>query len=142
MTTSAMDTLSPLQRSENMRRIKAKGMKPEMQVRRLVHSLGYRYRLHVSALPGKPDLVFTSRKKIILVHGCFWHQHASKRCPITRVPKSREEYWFPKLSGNVNRDRRQINALRNMGWAVLIVWECQLRNLNQVSKRIIRFLEQ
>jgi DNA mismatch endonuclease (patch repair protein) len=136
-----MDTLPPDRRSENMRHIRSKDMKPEMALRRFVHSMGYRYRLHVATLPGKPDLVFASRQKIILVHGCFWHQHQSIRCPIVRMPKSNKGYWGPKLERNVSRDNEQIRALRRMGWSVLVVWECQLRNLKAVSAGIVCFLE-
>ena len=98
------DTISSERRSKNMAHIKSKDMKPEMAVRRLIHSMGYRYRLHYKHLPGKPDLVFPSRKKVIFVHGCFWHQHDCKLCPIVRKPKSNTDYWLSKLEKNIQRD--------------------------------------
>lgn len=117
-------------------------MKPEMIVRRLVHSLGFRYRLHNKKLPGKPDLVFKSRKKIIFVHGCFWHQHDDPACLDGRLPKSRPEYWIPKLSKNRERDQRNIGALRESGWSVLVVWECETRDLPALQQKLLGFLSQ
>src|SRR5258705_721595 len=116
-----MDKLKPHERSENMRRIRSKGMKPELEVRKLVHGLGYRYRLHVETLPGKPDLVFTSRRKIIQVHGCFWHQHTA--CIDGHFPKSRTDYWEPKLSRNLKRDHENEDRLRLLGWKTMTIWE-------------------
>lgn len=98
------DTLSPQERSERMGRVRNKDTKPEMVVRRLTHSLGYRYRLHGRKLPGRPDMVFAGRKKVIFVHGCFWHRHDEQNCPLTRWPKSRLEFWVPKLEKNKQRD--------------------------------------
>src|SRR5436853_1617813 len=118
------DKLSPEHRSENMRRIKSKGMKPEMLVRRMVHSMGYRYRLHKKDLPGKPDLVFGQRKKAIFVHGCFWHGHDAESCPDRRTPKSNVSYWSPKLARNRERDAEHVQALESAGWKVLTIWEC------------------
>lgn len=106
-------------------------------VRRLVHSLGYRYRLHVQALPGTPDLVFPRLRKIINVSGCFWHMHACGRC---RVPSSRRDYWIAKLTRNKERDHRNRRALRRLGWDVLTIWECQTRNADRLSKTIKRYL--
>ncbi len=117
------DTISRGRRSENMRRIKSKGMKPEVAVRRLVYGLGYRYRLHCKSLPGKPDLVFRARKKIIEVRGCFWHRH--KGCIDSHIPKSRKSYWVSKLCRNVARDRANLQELKNFGWRVMIIWECE-----------------
>lgn len=134
------DTISKECRSENMRRIKAKGMKPEMAVRRLVHGMGYRYRLHKKDLPGKPDLVFQSQKKTIFVHGCFWHQHDAGSCKITRKPKSNKGYWLAKLKRNVQRDKENQAALKAAGWRVLTVWECQTNNSNVLSERLADFL--
>ncbi len=106
-----MDTLTPEQRSERMSRVRNKDTKPEMRVRRLVHALGYRYRLHDSRLPGRPDLVFKSRHKVIFVHGCFWHRH--DRCELCRMPKSRLQFWKPKLKANRERDLfTQENGMR------------------------------
>jgi DNA mismatch endonuclease (patch repair protein) len=109
-----------------------------MQVRRLLHGLGYRYVLHRRDLPGVPDLVFPSRKTIIFVHGCFWHQH--KGCLDGRIPKSRASYWKPKLQRNVERDRRNISKLRWRGWRVIQVWECDIANADTLRKRLVRFL--
>lgn len=135
------DKIPPHQRSENMRKIRSKGMKPEMAVRQLVHSLGYRYRLHGKGLPGKPDLVFTSRKKVIFVNGCFWHQHANASCRITRVPKSNLEFWVPKLERTQKRDQENLRKLREAGWEALVLWECQLKDSNQLRKKITAFLD-
>jgi len=133
------DKLSREQRSENMRRIKSTGMKPEMLVRRLVHSMGYRYRLHGKDLPGKPDLVFGPRKKVIFVHGCFWHGHDAEGCPDRRTPKSNVAYWSSKLARNKARDAERVAALKKAGWSVLTIWECETRS--DLSKRIQRFLK-
>jgi DNA mismatch endonuclease, patch repair protein len=133
------DKLSGEQRSENMRRIKSTGMKPEMLVRRLVHSMGYRYRLHRKDLPGKPDLVFGPRKKVIFVHGCFWHGHDAEGCPDRRTPKSNVSYWSPKLARNKSRDAERVIALEKAGWKVLTIWECETRY--DLSRRIRRFLK-
>ena len=122
-----------------MAAIKSKGMKPEMIVRRLVHSLGYRYRLHVKNLPGKPDLVFRNRRKAIFVHGCFWHQHAKERCLDGRRPKSNTGYWNPKLEGNVARDKRNRAVLKKAGWDVLVIWDCETQSPN-LKARIEKFL--
>lgn len=136
-----VDTLSPERRSENMRRIRSKGMKPEMVVRSMVHRLGYRFRLHHPGLPGKPDLVFPGRRKVIFVHGCFWHQHEAKRCKITRKPKSNKSYWNQKLERNRLRDARNARALRRAGWGVMTIWECALKHEDRLARRIIRFLD-
>lgn len=136
-----MDKLTPQERSDNMRRIRSKGMKPELDVRRLVHGLGYRYRLHVESLPGKPDLVFPQRRKAILVHGCFWHQHPSGSCKIVRKPKSNKTYWAKKLKDNMTRDARHMTLLRKAGWRVLVIWECQTTNLDALARRVTTFLE-
>lgn len=110
----------------------------EMVVRRLVHGLGFRYRLHNADLPGKPDLVFRSRKKVIFVHGCFWHRHAN--CKLARLPKSKLDFWLPKLQTNKERDKRNQKALTKMEWNYLVVWECELNDLKSLKKRIITFL--
>lgn len=135
-----MDTLSPTERSERMGRVRSTDTKPELTVRRLVHSLGFRYRLHDRKLPGTPDLVFSSRRKILFVHGCFWHRHGP-RCPLTRLPKSKLEFWLRKLEQNHTRDEKNIKRLRADGWRVMVVWECELSNLEAVTRRIITFLE-
>jgi DNA mismatch endonuclease (patch repair protein) len=115
-------------------------MKPEMAVRRLVHHLGYRYRLHRKDLPGKPDLVFGPSKKVIFVHGCFWHGHELEGCLDGRRPKSNKGYWNPKLARNKERDAERVAALKSSGWKVLTIWECEIKDLGKVEKRLIRFL--
>lgn len=135
-----MDTITPERRSENMRRIKGKGTKPERVVRQLAHGLGYRYRLHRRDLPGKPDLVFPGRSKIIFVHGCFWHQHRSDGCRHGRLPASKQEYWAAKLAKNVARDERSKDELTAQGWDVLVIWECELRNRASLAARLVSFL--
>ena len=122
-----VDTVTPKRRSEIMSRIRSKGMKPEMTVRSQLHSLGYRYRLHRRDLPGNPDLVFPARRKVIFVHGCFWHQHADPACRIARRPKSNREYWIAKLDRNVARDAENHARLRKSGWKVHVIWECEVR---------------
>lgn len=134
-----MDTLDPQQRSARMALIRSKNTKPELVVRRLVHALGYRYRLHRCDLPGTPDLVFAARSKVIFVHGCFWHRHVG--CALARLPKSRGDFWVPKLEGNAERDKRNMRALRRLGWGVMTIWECQLRDTPQLESRIRRFLD-
>jgi DNA mismatch endonuclease (patch repair protein) len=121
-----------------MRRIKSKGMLPELAVRRLVHSMGYRFRLHVRTLPGKPDLVFAKYKKIIDVRGCFWHQHG--RCSDSRMPKSRVEYWRPKLRLNQKRDEKNTRQLAILGWKVLVIWECEVQNAERLRRSVSQFL--
>jgi DNA mismatch endonuclease (patch repair protein) len=134
-----MYTLTPEQRSERMGRVRGKDTKPEMLVRQLVHRMGYRYRLHRRDLPGIPDLVFSNRGKIIFVHGCFWHRHGS--CKLTRWPKSKLEFWKPKLEENRRRDRANQRALRARGWKTLVVWECQIGHLERLETTIRKFLE-
>lgn len=122
-----------------MRAVRSKDTGAEMTVRRLVHSLGYRYRLHRRDLPGTPDLVFPSRRAVIFVHGCFWHQHHCRRG--ARIPKTRSEYWVPKLLRNQRRDERQQDSLRRTGWRILVIWECQINDPNRLRRRISQFLE-
>jgi DNA mismatch endonuclease (patch repair protein) len=133
------DSFTPEQRSAVMRAVRGKDTAPELIVRRLTHALGYRYRLHAAELPGKPDLVFPGRKKVIFVHGCFWHWHNCKRG--RRLPKAHSEYWSKKLLRNQARDRRHRRALRRAGWDVLVIWECQMKNLEKLSERIQDFLK-
>jgi len=134
-----MDTVSAARRSEIMGRVRGKNTGPELVVRRLAHRLGYRFRLHRRALPGRPDLVFPGRGKVVFVHGCFWHRH--KGCPLARLPKSRGEFWLPKLEGNAARDARNERALRRAGWGVMTVWECQLVHIDKLAARMGRFLD-
>lgn len=137
-----MDSLTPERRSLNMAAIRAKGMKPEMAIRRLVHAMGYRYRLHCKGMPGKPDLVFVSRRRVIFVHGCFWHRHSDPDCKIARLPKSNLDYWLPKLERNAARDAAARKALENAGWRVFEVWECEVKrdNPDALAKRLRAFL--
>lgn len=127
-----VDTIDPIRRSENMRRIKSVDTKPELRLRKLVHSLGFRYRLHRKDLPGHPDLVFSSKRKVIFVHGCFWHQH--ENCIDGRTPRSRAEYWTPKLRRNVDRDQTALLRLSQMGWRALVIWECELGGVEAMEK--------
>ncbi|MDV4155887.1 very short patch repair endonuclease [Rhizobium brockwellii] len=127
-------------RSWTMAQVGQKNTKPEMIVRRLIHGLGYRYRLHKRGLPGTPDLVFPSRKKVLFVHGCFWHSHSDKNCKFSRRPKSRTDYWEPKLARNAERDAITEQRLRSDGWDVLVVWECQLRDFQSLASKISDFL--
>lgn len=133
-----VDTLSLQERSKRMSLVKSKDTKPEIKVRRLVHSLGYRYRLHKAGIPGKPDLVFSSRKKVIFVHGCFWHRHGN--CKLARMPKSRLDFWQPKLEANLARDLENQKKLSNLGWRFMIVWECELGDEMTLRKKITSFL--
>ena len=121
-----------------MRAIRSTGMKPEMLVRQLTYSLGYRYRLHRKELPGKPDLVFGPRSKVIFVHGCFWHQHV--RCIDGKMPKSNLGYWQTKLTRNVARDAEHLTSLKALGWKSLVIWECETKDLSRLTKKIRRFL--
>lgn len=122
-----------------MQAVKSRDTKPEMIVRRFVHRSGYRYRLHRTDLPGKPDITFPRLRKIIFVHGCFWHGHDCKRG--AREPKENADYWRVKISRNKERDAESLEALRLMGWSVLIIWECQLKNLGALGERILVFLK-
>lgn len=134
-----MDLLTPKERSERMALVKSKNTKPEIAVRCLVFAMGYRYRLHDARLPGTPDLVFAGRRKALFVHGCFWHRHSGYA--LARLPKSRLDFWRPKLEGNRRRDVRKLRALRRKGWGVLVVWECELTNQERLARRIKRFLD-
>ena len=133
------DKLTKARRSRNMAAIRSKDMKPEKVVRSLVHRLGFRFRLHQKDLPGTPDLVFPSMKKVIFVHGCFWHQHQT--CREGRVPNSRQEYWIPKLTRNVERDAQHVLSLRKQGWKVLTLWECEIEKNGAIERKIVKFLK-
>ena len=136
-----VDALSAKRRSRNMAAIRSTDMKPEMVVRSLVHRMGYRYRLHAKDLPGKPDLVFRRRKKAIFVHGCFWHQHPKRTCRNGRAPKSNLAYWTGKLARNVTRDARNQAALKELGWRILVIRECETETSgDRLTRRIERFL--
>lgn len=125
-----------------MSRVRGKDSKPEMRVRRLVHGMGYRYRLHRRDLPGIPDLVFPSQKKVIFMHGCFWHRHPDPDCKLARLPKSRLDFWKAKLERNRQRDDENQEKLGKLGWKSLVIWECQTRNVNLMKNMIRRFLEE
>lgn len=136
-----VDSVSTQRRSEIMSHIRAKDMVPEMAVRKLVHAKGYRYRIHRKELPGNPDLVFPSRNKVIFVHGCFWHQHQDLSCKITRKPKTNLEYWLPKLKRTQERDKENQKKLKEIGWGVLVIWECEIeKKLDYVVQQIQNFL--
>ena len=122
-----------------MARVRSKDTAPEMLVRRVVYGMGRRYRLHAVDLPGRPDMVFRSTSKVIFVHGCFWHRHAN--CALARLPKSRTDFWLPKLEANRQRDARNKRALARAGWKVLTLWECQLNERERIKKKIRRFLD-
>lgn len=140
MERSSLDTLTVRERSERMSRVRSKDTTPELRVRRLVHGLGYRYRLHAKDLPGRPDLVFRRRRKVIFVHGCFWHRHEG--CPRNRIPKSpeRREFWREKLDGNAQRDRRNEASLLRLGWKFLVIWECETSDLEGLANKVRGFL--
>ena len=125
-------------RSAIMRAVKSKNTSPELLVRRLAHSLGYRFRLHRKDLPGNPDLVFPKHRRVIFVHGCFWHGHDCARG--ARVPKDNRDYWVGKISRNRERDRRSLTALKTLGWNILVVWECETKDRAKLARRISKFL--
>lgn len=123
-----------------MRAIRSKNTKPELLIRSLVHALGYRFRLHRADLPGKPDLVFGPRRKVIFVHGCFWHSHPDQNCRNSQKPKSNKSYWLPKLARNAVRDAQQVAQLRAENWRALVIWECELNDEARLVRRIKKFL--
>ncbi|HZU24688.1 MAG TPA: very short patch repair endonuclease, partial [Bryobacteraceae bacterium] len=131
--------MTTAERSARMALIRSKDTKPEVAVRRLLHGLGYRYRLHRSDLPGCPDLVFKAKRKVIFVHGCFWHLHAG--CADDRVPKSRTSYWGPKLKRNVERDKEVRRRLRVLGWESHVVWECEVAHVEKLALSLRAFLD-
>jgi DNA mismatch endonuclease (patch repair protein) len=132
------DVMTRVQRSAVMSRIRSRDTTPEKIIRSLLHSLGYRFRLHRRDLPGTPDLVFSSRRKVVFVHGCFWHSHAG--CKLAARPKTRRRYWSEKLRANVLRDERAISALKAHGWRSLIIWECELGDVG-LRERVCNFLD-
>ena len=135
-----MDVLARVQRSRNMAAIRGKDTRPERSIRRLLHTMGYRYVLHDRRLPGRPDLVFPRRRKVIFVHGCFWHMH--HECKYGRVvPATNAEFWHKKRVGNVDRDARAMRALAAQGWHALVTWECEIRDIDSLARRLVAFLE-
>ena len=122
-----------------MARIGAKDTRPELAVRRLLHRLGYRYRLHRRDLPGRPDICFPGRRKAIFVHGCFWHRHDG--CRRTTTPKTRTSFWTAKFEGNIARDRMNLSDLGKLGWKAIVVWECETTDLDGLALRLVRFLD-
>jgi len=133
-----MDRITSAQRSAIMAAVKGKNTTPEIAVRRLAHRLGFRFRLHSTHLPGRPDLVFPRLRKVIFVNGCFWHAHPCKRGK--RIPENNRDYWIRKRRRNANRDRRVARELQQLGWEVLTIWECEMRIPDELAERIERFL--
>ena len=126
------------QRSRNMSAIKSKNTKPEITVRKLLHSMGYRFRLHKKDLPGSPDIVLPKYKTVIFVHGCFWHRH--QNCKYASNPKTRREFWKKKFKENIERDKKTQEKLKNLGWKTKIVWECEIKKQDKLIKKIEDFL--
>jgi DNA mismatch endonuclease, patch repair protein len=133
-----IDLLTKERRSWNMSQIRCKDTKPELIVRSLLHRNGYRFRLHVKDMPGKPDIVLAKFRTIIFVHGCFWHRH--KNCPDATLPKTRSDFWTKKLTQNRERDRKNEKILNNLGWKVIIVWECEIKNPAMLINRLRKVL--
>jgi DNA mismatch endonuclease (patch repair protein) len=134
-----VDVFSADQRSKIMSRVKGRNTRPELIVRRLLHAMGYRFRLHAADLPGKPDIVLPRHGKIVQVHGCFWHGH--KGCSRATRPQSNVEFWAQKIDGNKVRDARTERQLRRLGWSVLTVWECQTKGVEKLERRLRRHME-
>lgn len=138
-----VDVVSPAKRSEMMSGIRGKDTKPEMIIRKALHKRGFRYRVHYSGLPGKPDLVFPSRKAVIFVHGCFWHGHD---CSLFKWPSTNKEFWKRKITENKKRDRKALSSLPKHGWRTLVIWECSLKgrarpDFDQTMKKLIEWLD-
>ena len=133
------DRLSKEQRSWNMSRIRSKDTKPEMIVRRLLHAMGVRFRLHRADLPGKPDIVLGPRRLVIFVHGCFWHRHPG--CREATMPAANRDFWLDKLEGNAARDLRHRAALRKLGWRVAVIWECETKQPEKLARRLARLTD-
>jgi len=129
----------PRTRSRIMSAVKGKDTRPELIVRRMVHAMGYRYRLHRKDLPGKPDLAFSKLRKLIFVHGCFWHGHDCVRG--ARMPKANAAYWSNKIARNSLRDAKHMDALKSQGWRIAVIWECELKKLERVRRRLAEFLK-
>ena len=134
-----MDVFSREKRSQIMSRVSGKNTKPELIVRSLLHSMGYRFRLHRSDLPGKPDITLPKYKKVIFVHGCFWHGH--KDCQRSKRPITNKKFWHEKLDRNIERDKANIRNIKELGWDVLVVWTCEVKDINHLKNKLISFLE-
>lgn len=134
-----MDRLDKNRRSWNMGRIKGRNTAPEIAVRSMLHRAGFRFRLHAKTLPGKPDIVLQSRRTVIFIHGCFWHRHTG--CKQCYMPKSNIEFWETKFAGNVERDEKYSRVLKEAGWKVITVWECELQSPDKLRKRLVRLLQ-
>ena len=132
------DTVDSAKRSEIMSRIRGRDTKPEMTVRRIAHGLGFRFRVHRRDLPGSPDIVFPRHRAVIMVHGCFWHRH--RGCKYASSPRTRVQYWSNKFEVNVVRDERAATELRDLGWRVMVIWECETKNHEAVAARIASYL--
>ena len=132
------DTRTPEQRRRIMQSVKTKDTGPELKVRRLLHRLGYRYRLNRKNLPGRPDIVFPGRKIVIFVNGCFWHSHG---CSKGLPPKSRLDYWIPKLAANKLRDASRLLQLKKLGWRTLTIWQCQVKNIEKLTPKLKKFID-
>lgn len=138
MDATMADNVDPAKRSLLMAGIRGKDTAPERAVRQGLHALGYRYRLHGKGLPGRPDLVFPRRRKVVFVHGCFWHGHEG--CRYAHVPKTRSQYWQDKFDRNKARDARQVAELGRLGWEAFVAWECEVRTLPELLARLVDFL--
>jgi len=134
-----VDTFPPEKRSEIMRRVHSTDTTPERRVRSLLHRLGYRFRVHRPDLPGKPDIVLPRRRTVVFVHGCFWHRHQD--CPHATTPATRQEYWLPKFRRTIARDKKNQGELRERGWNVVVVWECETKDLLKLGERISRLID-
>lgn len=132
-----VDRLSTEERSAHMGRIRRSNTKPELVVRRLLHKLGYRFRIQFAEIPGRPDVAFPARRKCIQVHGCFWHDHG---CSLSRTPKTRTDFWQEKFARNRERDARLESAAAAKGWATLTIWECETRDIGDLTQRLTEFL--
>ena len=134
-----MDVFSKGKRSQIMSRISGKNTKPEIIVRSLLHRMGYRFRLHDKNMPGKPDIILPKHKKVIFVHGCFWHGH--RDCPRSKRPSTNVEFWNKKIDGNIERDNKNIKSLENLGWKTLILWTCEIKNQDILKHKLNSFLD-
>jgi DNA mismatch endonuclease, patch repair protein len=135
-----MDVFSKEKRSQIMSHVSGKNTKPELIVRSLLHHMGYRFRLHRKNLPGKPDIILPKYKKVIFIHGCFWHGH--KNCPRSKRPTTNKEFWHKKIDRNIHHDKEIVSNLKESGWDILIVWTCEIKDLNQLKDKILNFLEE